>query len=150
MAENGDRVNRLADIEGDPETPGSAANLALRLDAALQEIAVLQESLRIEREGIFRRDKTIFSYTQTNQEQYYRLRDAEEKVKARRPVPLFVIERMGPGMQRNYWACSTVHGCGWSTHDPKQAFTKSELAVEVARIAGDYPCGDFSIRQLVL
>jgi len=45
---------------------------------------------------------------------------------------LFVIKKAD---QDQYWNCSTVHGTGWHPHYPKQAFSKSELAVEISRLA---------------
>lgn len=38
---------------------------------------------------------------------------------------LFVIKKSN---QDQYYCCSSVHGCGWTPHRPKQAFTKSELS----------------------
>lgn len=41
---------------------------------------------------------------------------------------LFVIRQLG---RKLYWCCSTEHSCGWTEHQPKQAFSKSELSKQV-------------------
>ena len=46
---------------------------------------------------------------------------------------LFVIEREGAGGPA-WWCCSPEHGSGWHDKYPKQAFSKSELVREIARL----------------
>lgn len=65
-----------------------------------------------------------------------------------RDVPLFVIERVGVGNERQYWACSSEHGSGWHPGYPKQAFSRSELTKEIRRLIDQGWFTDCVIRQL--
>ena len=63
------------------------------------------------------------------------------------PINLFVIETTGT--ERLFWTCSSEHGCGWQPHQPKQAFSKSELCKQLASMIenGTLPIS-VTIRQL--
>ena len=46
-------------------------------------------------------------------------------------IDLFVIRKRDA---QQYWLCSSEHGSGWNDKQPKQTFSKSELAKEVFRL----------------
>ena len=63
---------------------------------------------------------------------------------------LFVIEQLRTDTDRAFWECSTEHGCGWSLQKPKQAFSKSQLAREIASMIDRGTFCTVVIRELSL
>lgn len=61
------------------------------------------------------------------------------------PARLFVIAQRGRDL---YWSCSTEHGCGWTPHHPKQAFSPSELGKEIRRLIDEGWWADCEVFQL--
>jgi hypothetical protein len=47
-----------------------------------------------------------------------------------------------------YWCCSSEHGSGWTPHQPKQAFSRSELTKEIRRLIEEGWFTDLEILQL--
>lgn len=66
-----------------------------------------------------------------------------------RAVNLFVIERRTDDALL-YWSNSPEHGCGWNPHQPKQAWSKSEVIAELRLMIERGYFTDFMVRRVWL